>query len=95
MNNKQCGCTVQDIQEALHKWDLISHPYLIYCHPSDKELIVEALGDTQLIEAIPFIEKGKAIVIDRAKWEEEQKKFYDSFVNYKIIGIDDVNSLYT
>ena len=95
MNHKMCGITLQEIQEVLHQWDLINHPYFIYCHPSDKELLVEALGDTQLIEAIPFIEKGKVIAIDRAKWEEERKEFYDSFVNYKIIGIDDVNSLYT
>ena len=90
MSNEQCEFTIEDIKEAIHKFDLLTHPYLIYCHPSDKDMLVEALGETQLIEYIPFVEKGKVIVIDRVKWEEEQKKFYDGFIDYKNIGIDDV-----
>ena len=87
--------TIQDIQEAIHKFDLIEHPYIIYCHPSDKEMLVEALGDAELIEDIPLMEKGKVLMLDRAKYEEEEKEFYKSFVECRDIGKDDTNSLFT
>ena len=79
------GLTIQDIKEAIHKYDLLIHPYIIYCHPSVKDLLKECLGDTQMIEDIPWIEKDKVYLFDRAKIEEENKKWFEGFVDYKNI----------
>ena len=78
--------SIEDIREAIHRFDLICHPYIIYCHPSVKDKLKECLGDTQMIEDIPWMEEDKVIVMDRAKLEEESKLFFDSFVNVKDIG---------
>lgn len=81
--------SIQDIKEAVHKYDLLIHPYIIYCHPSIKDQLKEWLGNTQIIEDIPWIDKDKVYLFDRAKIEKENKMFFDQFVNYKEIGKDD------
>lgn len=81
--------TKQDILDALKKMDLALHPYLIYCHPSIKEQLKEWLGDDPLIESVPFIPEDKVLLIDRVKWEENMKEFYEGFIDYKNIGSED------
>ena len=81
--------TLQDIEEIFNKLDIIDRPYLIYCHPSVKEQLLTAIGNTQMIEEIPWMEPEKLIVIDRAKWEEERRKFFEGFIDYKKIGESD------
>ena len=81
--------TIEDIKEAIHKFDLLTHPYFIYCHPSIKDQLKKYLGDTQIIEDIPWIDKDKIYLFDKVKIEKENKMFFDQFVNYKDIGKDD------
>ena len=76
---------LEDIQDCLHRFDLINRPYIIYCHPSVKEQL-EQLGDHLIIEDIPWIEKDKIYVMDRIKLEEGYKNLFDKFVDYKDIG---------
>lgn len=78
--------TLQDLKDCLRRIDIKFRPYIIYCHPSDKELILSAIGDSHVIEDIPWMEPGKIIIMDRAKIEEEYENFFDGFVDYKEIG---------
>ena len=81
---------LEDIQDCLYRFDLINRPYIIYCHPSVKEQL-EQLGDHLMIEDIPWMEKDKVIIIDRMKLEEENKKLFEKFADYKDIGKGDEN----
>ena len=83
MNNE---FTIQDIENCLKRLDIAHRPYLIYCHPTDKEELLATISDSQMIEDIPWMEPGKLIAMDRVKLEKEYQKFFDSFVNYKEIG---------
>ena len=63
--------TLQDINDCLKRLYIALRPYIIYCHPSDKDLILSAICDSQIIEDIPWMEPGKIIVMNRAKIERE------------------------
>ena len=78
--------TKQELQDALHRMDLLIHPYIIYCNPNDKELVQEAniaIGDKAIIEEIPWMESGEIILTDRDKIENYYKDMFESFVDYK------------
>lgn len=78
--------TKQELQDALHRMDLLIHPYIIYCNPNDKELIQEAnaeTGDKAVIEWIPWMEPGKILLADRDKIENYYKDMFESFVDYR------------
>ena len=71
------------LQDYIKKADILLRPYLIYCHPDDKKLVEEAIGDICVIDEILWVEQGKIIVMDRAKLEE-MNKF--GFVDFRDIG---------
>lgn len=74
------------LEDYIHKFDVLSRPYLIYCNPNDKQIIVDALGDSQVIEAIPWIESGKVLVLDRAKFEQQYMEWLNGMVDIREIG---------
>jgi hypothetical protein len=77
---------IQDINEYLHKIDILCKPFLIYCNPDDKQLLLDAIGDMAMIEEIPFVESGKVLVIDRAEYEKQYKEWFEGFVDVREIG---------
>lgn len=80
--------TKQDLQDALHRIDLLIHPCIIYCNPNDKQIAQEAntaTGDKAIIEETPWMESGKILLADRDKIENYYKDMFESFVDYKEI----------
>lgn len=78
--------TIRNINEFLHKLDVLCRPYLIYCNPNDKQLLLDAISDFVIIEEMPFVEPGKALVIDRAEYEKQYKEWFEGFVDVKEIS---------
>ena len=78
--------TIRNINEYLHKLDVLYKPFLIYCNSDDKQLLLDAIGDMAMIEEIPFVESGKVLVIDRAEYEKHYKEWFEGFVDVKEIG---------
>ena len=75
--------TKQELQDALHRADLLIHPCIIYCNPDDKELVKEAntaTGDKAIVKETPWIESGKIILADRDKIENHYKDIFKSFI---------------
>lgn len=66
-----CIISSEDIKVALHKADLMLHPYYLFCNEIDKELIKEILPNGFILQSVPdgIIEHGKVIVIERAELE--------------------------
>lgn len=65
--------TIDEIKQALHKADLILRPNIIFVNPSDAQTIKDAVPEIDekiVIKESEFVEKGKAYVIDRRKWDE-------------------------
>ncbi len=65
--------TVDEIKQAIHQWDLINRPCIIYLHPDDTELLKKALPDIEkkiLIQSTPFVERGKGYLMERKVLEE-------------------------
>jgi hypothetical protein len=65
--------TIDEIKQALHKADLILRPNIIFVNPSDAKAIKDAVPEIDkkiVLKETEFVEKGKAYVIDRRKWDE-------------------------
>lgn len=61
LNNKE-------IQDALHKADLLLRPYIVFINPNDKEKILSAMPDIEkivVLETTNAVEQGQAIRINR------------------------------
>lgn len=64
--------SVEAIKQVLHKLDLINRPYVVFMHPEDLEAVKDSypeIGDKVVMQPIPFMEKGKAIVAKREDLE--------------------------
>lgn len=60
--------TKASLQKAIQNFDLLTRPYEVICHPDELEQIKATLGeDKYLILSHPAIEKGKLLLVDRAK----------------------------
>ena len=67
------GMTIDEIKQALHKADLILRPNIIFVNPSDAQPIKDAVPEIDekiVIKESEFVERGKAYVMDRRKWDE-------------------------
>ena len=66
-----CIISSEDIKAALHKADLMLHPYYLFCNETDKELIKEILPNGFILQSVPndIIEHGKVVIIERAELE--------------------------
>ena len=68
--------TIDEIKQALHKADLILRPNIIFVNPSDAKAIKDAVPEIEekiVLKESDLVEKGKAYVIDRRKWDEWAK----------------------
>lgn len=66
--------TKEEIEEALHRMDLLQRPFVFFVNPSEEEKIVQALKDINeedkvLVKTTEFVELGKAIVVKREELE--------------------------
>ena len=52
-----------------HTLDLLCRPYIIYCHPDDKDKLKEC-KKVAIIQPTIYVEKGKCYVMERKKLEE-------------------------
>ena len=64
--------TVEDIKAAIHKFDIINRPLIVFMHPKDAEDLKLAYPDIEdqiVIHKTPLIEKGTAICGKREDFE--------------------------
>ncbi len=62
----------EEIQDALHKADLLLRPYIIFINPNDKDKILLAMPDIEksvVLETTNALEQGQAIRINREELE--------------------------
>ena len=66
--------TIQaDNNDFAHTLDLLCKPYIIYCHPDDEFILnTKEIKDSFIIRSTPACDKGKFVIVDRMKFEEEQ-----------------------
>lgn len=70
--------TEDDLKEAIHKFDVITKPYILLVNPQQKDTFENALKecgyyDIFKVQEDPCVEINKAYVMDRAKlksWAE-------------------------
>ncbi len=65
--------TIDEIKQALHKADLTLRPNILFVNPSDAKAIKDAFPEIDekiVLKESEHIEKGKAYVIDRRRWDE-------------------------
>lgn len=65
--------TIDEIKKALHKADLALRPNILFVNPSDAKTIKDAVPEIDekiVLKESDLVEKGKAYVIDRRKWDE-------------------------
>lgn len=65
--------TIDEIKQALNKADLILRPNIIFVNPSDTKAIKDAFPEIEekiVLKESERVEKGKAYVIDRRRWDE-------------------------
>lgn len=68
--------TIDEIKQALHKADLTLRPNILFVNPSDAKTIKDAVPEIDekiVLKESDLVEKGKAYVIDRRKWDEWAK----------------------
>lgn len=68
--------TLEDIKEAVHNYDLIIRPYIIFTNERGSKILKEAIPDVEdkaVIKIVPFIEDGKYILADRKIIEDPWK----------------------
>ena len=81
--------TIEDIKKAVHDFDLINRPYVLYYNPKDSDLlqkVVFTIGDKMVLQETDLIKPGQVLLIDRAKVEDYYKEMSFQFVDYKDIG---------
>lgn len=72
MTQPTCGrrITLEEIEQVIHKLELISKPYVLYANPSDVTMVKDLIpGNVKLVE-VPYVEKGKAYLMDRKTIEK-------------------------
>ena len=67
--------TKEELEKAIHKVDLIQHPFILLVNPSEEDRFKEALKNTEfedkvIVQPYNAVEEGKAIMIDRKKLED-------------------------
>lgn len=65
--------TIDEIKQALYKADLTLRPNILFVNPSDAKAIKDAVPEIDgeiVIKESERVEKGKAYVIDRRRWDE-------------------------
>jgi len=69
----QTNFTAEELREAVARVDIALRPYAIVCNPKNAEFIKKAFENKYKIVATPFVEEGKAYLINREqfeKWED-------------------------
>lgn len=62
-----------DIQDMLHKIDLINRPLAIVCNPDVEQELKDKLGNGYLYYSNWAVEKDKIYVVDRQELEDSWK----------------------
>lgn len=57
--------TLEEIEQVIHKLDLINKPYVLYVNPSDVTLVKDLIPDNVKLVEVPYVEKGKVHLMDR------------------------------
>ena len=67
--------TKEDLEKAIHKVDLIQHPFILFVNPSEEDKFKVALKGTEfedkvIIQPCDVAEVGKAIIMKRKELED-------------------------
>lgn len=82
--------TIEGIKNAVHDFDLINRPYILYYNPKDNDLlqkVVFTIGDKMVLQENGLIKPGQVLLADRTKIEE----YYEEMIDYKNIGRGEEN----
>lgn len=60
-----------DLLEAMHKAEVLMHPYVLYCNPVDAEKLKEQIPNTIKLIPLSFVAQGTSYLVDRAKLEKD------------------------
>lgn len=83
--------TIDEIKQALHKADLTLRPNILFVNPADAKAIKDAVPEIDekiVLKESDLVEKGKAYVIDRRKWDEWANAFIYTWSGF---GVEDGN----
>ncbi len=64
-----------ELLQAIQHYDLLMHPYVLYCNPKMAEEIKDIVPDTIILKPTSYCEYGKAYLVDRNKCEIQLKDF--------------------
>lgn len=71
MTQPTCGrITLEEIEQTIHKLELISKPYELYANPSDATIVKDVIPDNVKLVEVPYVEKGKLYFVDRKALED-------------------------
>lgn len=72
--------TFDDIENAIHKLDLIKRPYIVFLNPKDAECIktqMPEIEDSLVIQSTEHVEIGKGVLMKRESIELWDLPFTD------------------
>lgn len=67
-----CNITTDDIKEAIHKFDLLQHPYVLFVHPDRVEefkKVVAEISDEYVIQPYAYCDIDKVYLMKREDLE--------------------------
>lgn len=63
--------TTNDLLKCMHDYDIIIHPYVLYCNPDIAKELKEHIPETVKLIPLSFLDKDTSYLINRAKLEKE------------------------
>ena len=63
--------TTADLLKCMHDYDIIIHPYALYCNPDDAKELKEHIPETVKLIPLSFVDKYTSYLVDRSKCEKE------------------------
>ena len=74
--------TTADLLKCMHDYDIIIHPYALYCNPDDAKELKEHTPETVELVTLSFVDKGICYLVERTKYEKE------FFPGFSLLGGD-------
>lgn len=72
--------TIDDIKNAIHRFDLAKRPYIIFLNPKDAEDLkvqMPEIEDSLVIQPTEYVERGKGVLMERKTLEQWDLPFID------------------
>lgn len=62
--------TKADLLKWVHDYDILIHPYALYCNPDVAKELKEHIPETIKLIPLSFIDKDTSYLVDRSKCEK-------------------------